>query len=313
MFWVLKGQEKVKALENLRETSARKLYRLLSERLEEKENKNYLVGDRITLADFRVFSFYQLAIRELEPLALGSLLGEFPVLYRYINWQKHHEFNSYLRSGRDKELGISAEERKVIDQIYDYWFNIQDLNPVGVNLEPYMRRWYNGGDQVDNECRAFEEHVEKARIGEYDHWAKEPYGRLALILLLDQFTRNIYRKSSKAFSGDEKAIQLTLDAIEKGWFWLYSHLERTFFLMPLMHAEDRKLADVSQEYFKKQSEQANLLYPGLDKGGNNLLWADKHRDIIGLFGRYPYRNEVLGRETTPEEEKYLLKGERFGQ
>ena len=86
VFWVLKGDERIKALENLRENSARKLYRLLSERIEANENKNYLVGDRITLADFRVFSFYQIAVREFEPEALGSLLAEFPPLFRYLNW-----------------------------------------------------------------------------------------------------------------------------------------------------------------------------------------------------------------------------------
>jgi len=68
-----------------------------------------------------------------------------------------------------------------------------------------MKRWYMGGEQVDNECRAFQEHIEKAKTGQYDHWAKEPYGRLALILLLDQFTRNCFRKSAEAFSGDMKA------------------------------------------------------------------------------------------------------------
>lgn len=84
--WVLKGEEKVKSLQGLREGAASKLFRLLNDRIQEKENKNYLVGDKMTLADFRVFSFYQMVIREIEPETFGSLLVNFPEVFRYLQW-----------------------------------------------------------------------------------------------------------------------------------------------------------------------------------------------------------------------------------
>lgn len=198
----MKGEERQKALENLREKPGKKLFKQLDDRLNEKENKNYLVGDKITLADFRVFSFYQIAIREFEPEVLGSLFEDFPAVFRYFNWLKHNEFNAYIRSCRDKQFKITPEERTLINEIYDYWYNTQDLNPVGVELKPLFNRWYFGGEEVDNECKKYLEHIEKAKEGAYDHWAKEPYGRAVLIILLDQFSRNVYRKQAKAFEGD---------------------------------------------------------------------------------------------------------------
>lgn len=134
-----------------------------------------------------------------------------------------------------------------------------------------------------------------------------------MIILLDQFTRNVYRKSAQAFSGDEKAQKLTLEALEKGWFWVYGHLERGFMLMPLMHAEDKAIAAKSVEMFQKHLKLSNDIYPGQEKDDSQISFAIKHKDVIDKFGRYPYRNAALGRETTSEETEYLKTAETFGQ
>lgn len=78
-----------------------------------------------------------------------------------------------------------------------------------------FKRWCNSGEAFDNECRKYEEQLKKAKKGDYDHWAQEPYGRMALIILLDQLSRNMYRKKAKAFEGDEKAVKLTQEGLKK--------------------------------------------------------------------------------------------------
>ena len=126
-----------------------------------------------------------------------------------------------------------------------------------------------------------------------DGWQETPQPLLAAIILLDQFSRNLYRGTAEAFAADDLAATLTLKAIEHGWEERYSPERRVFLYMPLMHAEDVALQDLSVARFTE------LGIP------NNLTFARDHRDVIVRFGRFPSRNAALGRLSTPEEEAYL--------
>jgi len=124
-------------------------------------------------------------------------------------------------------------------------------------------------------------------------WRDHPDTLLAAIILIDQFSRNLHRGRAEAFAGDDLAVTLTLAAIGNGWEERYPPERRVFFYMPLMHAEDLPLQDLSVAKFGA---------PGLE---HNLAFAIDHRDAIRAFGRFPGRNAALGRETTAEEQDWL--------
>ena len=135
--------------------------------------------------------------------------------------------------------------------------------------------------------------------GELDSWAATPRGRIALIILIDQFTRSIYRDSPRAFAGDVRAQQLSLDGLATP----YPHEERQFLLMPLLHAEDLKLQQLGLDEIEKHVASApELLRPMFAMG---LEQSRKYLDVIARFGRFPHRNAALGRTSTPEEQQFL--------
>lgn len=189
------------------------------------------------------------------------------------------------------------------DTIRNYWFG-SALEDAAVTARERARLWWSKNPQVDNEIRRrFEKCVIKAGAGELDHWASNPPDRLALILLTDQFPRSIYRGSAKAFVFDTKALSLARDGIDAGFDTSLRPLEKVFFYLPLEHSES--LAD--------QQRSVSLFQKVLDEAGPEqkptfaeyLDFAARHRDIIARFGRFPHRNEVLGRISTPEELSFL--------
>src|SRR5690606_24289995 len=137
--------------------------------------------------------------------------------------------------------------------------------------------------------------------------------RLALILLLDQFRRNIYRGTAKAFEKDKVALKLTVEGamekLDKG----LTPIQRVFFYMPLQHAESRKVQAKSVDIFRKLADAVSPTYQ--ETFETVAQFAELHRDIIERFGRFPHRNKVLGRKNTPEEEEYLAGDDTlsFGQ
>lgn len=189
------------------------------------------------------------------------------------------------------------------DEVLEFWFGSQAENRAET-------LWFRRSDEVDATIRErFGGLVQQARAGELEDWSRAPRGRLALILLLDQFTRNIHRDSAEAFAADHQAQAHALAAIGAGEDSRLSLLERWFLYMPLMHAEDRALQQRSIAAFESlvadaPAEQKDLYRWVLD-------YAVGHRDIIERFGRYPHRNAVLGRETTAEEASFLETFEGF--
>lgn len=129
--------------------------------------------------------------------------------------------------------------------------------------------------------------------GRAEGWRDDPDTLLAAIILLDQFSRNIHRGTPEAFSADGLAVDLTLSAIERGWEDRYPPDRRVFLYMPLMHAEDRTLQDLSVAKFEAL---------GIE---DNIAFARDHRDVIAQYGRFPSRNAALGRQSTDAEQAYL--------
>lgn len=197
-----------------------------------------------------------------------------------------------------------------IEEILGFWFGPMEQ---GFPVKSRHQLWWAGGAENDRLIEElFGHQVHQALRGELDQWSYSPRGRLALILLLDQFTRTIFRGSAEAFSGDEKALKLCLEGWEKGVDQALEFAERTFFYMPMEHAEDLEMQDRCVNCF----EQMLLEVSGVNKIQVEgwLDFAHQHREQILSFGRFPHRNDALERSSTPEELAFLLKSQsRWGQ
>ena len=168
---------------------------------------------------------------------------------------------------------------------------------VGFWLQAGPQKWFKKLIAFDEAIRLkFEPTHHRAARGEYDAWIDTPQGALALLLLLDQFPRNLYRGSAHAFATDPKARAFALTAVDRGFDREVEPSLRNFFYLPFEHSES--LSD--QDYCLALCTEAG--------DADNLKWASLHRDIIVRFGRFPHRNQALGRVTTPEEQKFLDEG-----
>ena len=154
--------------------------------------------------------------------------------------------------------------------------------------------------------------MERAAAGALGVWAASPHRRLALILLLDQFPRNAFRGTARAFATDERALALALSGIQAGADAPLSSLERLFLCMPLQHAERLDVQEESVAAYRRLLEEAPVeLRPFFAGVG---AFAERHHSIVRRFGRFPHRNATLGRASTPEEQVYLAsRPDRFGQ
>jgi len=148
----------------------------------------------------------------------------------------------------------------------------------------------------------FGESHSAAAKGGLDHWMETAPGAMALVILLDQFSRNIFRGHAEAFAQDEKARAVADAAIETGHDMATADDRRAFFYLPHMHAEDLAI----------QERCIALIKERLGEDSGNMPHAIWHRDVIAEFGRFPFRNKALGRETTAEEEAYLKARETSG-
>ena len=194
--------------------------------------------------------------------------------------------------------------------LLDFWFGdglqldwpSQDLNEL----------WFGGGPAQDETIRQrFGELVDEALNGGLTGWEAESRARLALIVLLDQLSRNVHRGQRRAFDGDARAQRLTRLSLAEGLDATLTPAGCVFLYMPLMHAEHLELQDECVARFQRlvDSSPDHLR----DKLASNLRFAVLHRDIVAQYGRFPHRNAVLGRTATPEEEAFLKDGPRFGQ
>ena len=196
--------------------------------------------------------------------------------------------------------------------VRDFWFGKLPLSPEQLNRR--MQLWF-GGESVSPEQRQhmddairdrYEPLMQDAAAGRLDSWADGPRRRLSLILLLDQFPRNIYRGTARAFAYDEQALGLAISGMQSGADAALNAVERMFFYMPLQHSEVREVQDESVAAYRRLVMEAPNALKDIFAG--TLDYAERHRKLIERFGRFPHRNKVLGRASTKEEDTYLRGG-----
>ena len=169
------------------------------------------------------------------------------------------------------------------EEILNLWF--KECKP---------EQWFKKNEDFDQKIEnRFSSAIENAIAGKMDSWEESETGCLALIILLDQFTRNVFRDTPRAFAGDKRALALSQLCFNKDYLTNLDIHRRQFMLMPMMHSENLAVQDAAFPLFKKYTS------------GKDYKYAVKHRDIIARFGRFPHRNVILGRKSTNEELEFL--------
>lgn len=188
--------------------------------------------------------------------------------------------------------------------LLDFWFG--DPTNDALRAKRQAPLWWGKSSETDALlARRFGVQAEAAANGDLADWADQPHGRLALILLLDQLPRNIHRGAPTAFARDPLAREQCLKGLSLGMDRQLSPLERVFFYLPLEHAESREQQARSVALSEElAAEQAHS--PANETFANFADFARRHQVIIERFGRFPHRNDILGRTSTPEEAAFLL-------
>ncbi|MDQ3370932.1 MAG: DUF924 domain-containing protein [Myxococcota bacterium] len=187
-------------------------------------------------------------------------------------------------------------------EVLQYWFG-EPATEIAA-LRAKVARWFVGGAELDREIVArFGSLVEDALAGRLDAWGATARSRLALILLLDQFTRSVYRDQPQMYAGDATAQALAIEALDAGAAAELGVEERLFLHMPLLHAETLAL----QDRMRVEAERLVAEAPAWSQPvfAMSVEQAGKYRDVIARFGRFPHRNAILGRPSTAAEEAFL--------
>jgi len=196
-----------------------------------------------------------------------------------------------------------------IDEILEFWFQGMKDSESFSDRQSTMKRWFMKDDAFDKGIKdEFEEDIIRAKEGTYKDWEKEARGRLALFILFDQFTRNVYRNDAKMYETDPLAIDLSVRTIKEGMDQDLQFIERVFVYMPLMHSEELARQEQCVEVLTKLVEDSKKACPqNTETYSYNLEYAIKHLEVIRQFNRFPHRNKILGRESTAEEIEFLQK------
>ena len=169
------------------------------------------------------------------------------------------------------------------EEILNFWF--KECKP---------EQWFKKNEDFDQIIEnRFSSVIEDAIAGNLENWEESETGCLALIILFDQFTRNVFRDTPRAFAGDKRALALSQLCCDKDYLTNPDVQRRQFMLMPMMHSENLAVQDAALPLFKKYASKKDYEY------------AEKHREIIARFGRFPHRNAILGRKSTNEELEFL--------
>jgi uncharacterized protein (DUF924 family) len=173
-------------------------------------------------------------------------------------------------------------------EVLDFWF--------AGDPAAHRQVWFKSLPEFDAACSRFADALRDARAGRFDHWTDTPRGTLALIILLDQFSRNLHRGSPEAFAADAKALGIARSAVARGFDQELGQVERMFVYLPFEHSENLVDQNESVRLFATLREAL---------GEDSIRYGERHRDVIRRFGRFPHRNAALGRISTPDELAYL--------
>jgi uncharacterized protein (DUF924 family) len=196
-----------------------------------------------------------------------------------------------------------------MNQIIEFWFQqvADQADFESAEIKATQGRWFAKNPAFDSEVAGlFGEVLLSCARREKDHWLKSVEGRMAQVLLFDQFTRNIYRDTPMAFALDARALNITLIAVDDGSDQALPLVRRAFLYMPLMHAEDMRHHRLARDLYGGLVDEAEKRgWPCQASLEMNLHFLGKHTEIIKRFGRYPHRNAILGRISTAEEVEFL--------
>ncbi|WP_415754304.1 DUF924 family protein [Pseudomonas leptonychotis] len=198
--------------------------------------------------------------------------------------------------------------------LLDWWFGAAGGGSGATAAEVAASRtalWFGKQDRQDDQAREqFGALVEQALADQLQDWQREPEGWLATLLLLDQLPRMIFRDTPRAFAGDSLARPLALHGLTQGWDQQLSPIQRVFAYLVLEHAEEPALQNQAVRLFSTLYQQAADAERELFAG--YLDYAERHQQVIARFGRFPHRNQILGRPSNTEESAFLLEpGSRF--
>ncbi len=189
--------------------------------------------------------------------------------------------------------------------VLDFWFG--DRPDDNDAMKDRGSFWFRSNPETDDEISdRFAACYKAAMNGELDDWAETADGRLALILVLDQFSRNLYRGQVEAFAGDEKARALCIDGVEKNMHATLYPCQQAFFFMPLEHSECADHQEMSVRLYERLNNRCGPEWRHLTDA--YVDYAKSHRDVVLKFGRFPHRNPVIGRDSTAEELDFLDDG-----
>lgn len=179
--------------------------------------------------------------------------------------------------------------------VMDFWFGRHGDR----GRDTPRQQWFQKSDAFDEQIRdRFGMLIPRAIAGDLQTWSAEPEGAVAQILVLDQFTRNVFRDSAQAFAGDARALTAAQVLVNAGLDRTLPGVQRQFVYLPFEHAEDMAAQNESLRLFAQLERDAPEV-------GELLVWAQRHHDIVARFGRFPHRNAALGRTSTPEELAFL--------
>jgi uncharacterized protein (DUF924 family) len=198
-----------------------------------------------------------------------------------------------------------------IESIIQFWLRDADADTTLANAQ--RKRWYRGGVELDDEIRAqFGELVNKARADNLRAWQSTPRGALAVVILLDQFTRNLFRGTPDAYSGDQLALNVATATVDAGRHTELSTHGQIFLFHPFHHSERIALQDRGVQLMKELRDNVDGSWREFME--QRVRGFSGHRDIVAEYGRFPHRNAILARETTAAETAFLAAGaDNFGQ
>ncbi|CDW86868.1 membrane protein [Stylonychia lemnae] len=215
-----------------------------------------------------------------------------------------------------RKYSTFLQNEKKVKQILNFWFT-ENYDRHSTLPPALLRKWFNPTQAIDDQIKQhFFQDLHNLKSGQYNDWENHRDGKLASVILADQFSRNIFRRQKDAFEYDEISLRICRQILKQDKIYnQYKNFEKVFILLPFEHSEN--LDDQQTCYYNLKLLADNIVKDGYydaEVAMNMMIkYSYQHLKVIEEFGRFPHRNEVLGRQSTPNELEYLKDGQRYGQ